>query len=125
MKVNASAVASIAKWANENQSRMLQISTDFVFDGKKTAPYSPTDIASPLSVYGETKLQGEKGIFEFLPKSGIIKLQGKELSLYGIQIIPQNATCYDRKGQWPCGESAWETLTSKLNSGSINCTLAS
>jgi dTDP-4-dehydrorhamnose reductase len=72
MKVNASAVASIAKWANENQSRMLQISTDFVFDGKKTAPYSPTDIASPLSVYGETKLLGEKGIFEFLPKSGII-----------------------------------------------------
>ena len=65
------------------------------------------------------------GNAETIPKSGIIKLQGKELSLYGIQIIPQNATCNDRKGQWPCGESAWETLKSKLNSGSINCTLAS
>ena len=65
------------------------------------------------------------GNAETIPKSGLIKLQGKELSLYGIQIIPQNATCYDRKGQWPCGESAWEKLTSKLNSGSINCTLAS
>jgi len=61
------------------------------------------------------------GIAETIPKSGVIKLQEKELLLHGVQIIPQNATCKDSNGQWSCGKSAWETLKNKLDSGPVNC----
>jgi len=58
-----------------------------------------------------------------IPESGFIELQGKELLLHGVQIIPQNATCKDSNGQWSCGKSAWETLKNKLDSGTLHCRL--
>ena len=65
------------------------------------------------------------GNAETFPESGFIELQGKELSLNGVQIIPQNATCKDSNGQWSCGKSAWEALKIKLDSGPVHCTLIS
>ena len=63
------------------------------------------------------------GYAETIPESGFIELQGKELLLNGVQIIPNNATCEDSNGFWSCGESAWEKLKIKLNSGPVHCTL--
>ena len=63
------------------------------------------------------------GNAETIPESGFIELQGKELLLNGIKIIPQNATCKDSNGLWSCGKSAWETLKIKLDSGPVHCTL--
>ena len=63
------------------------------------------------------------GNAETIPESGVIELQGKELSLNGVQIISQNTTCKDSKGQWNCGKSAWEALKIKLDSGPVHCTL--
>ena len=63
------------------------------------------------------------GNAETIPESGIIELQGKELLLNGVQIIPQNATCKDSNGIWSCGKSAWKTLKNKLDSGPVHCTL--
>ena len=40
--------------------RFVHYSTDFVFNGKKTSPYTPKDLPAPCSVYGQTKLQGER-----------------------------------------------------------------
>ena len=65
------------------------------------------------------------GNAETIPESGFIELQGKVLSLHGVQIIPQNATCKNSNGQWSCGKLAWETLKNKLNSGPVHCTLIS
>ena len=65
------------------------------------------------------------GNAETIPESGVIELQGKELSLNGVQIISQNATCKDSKGHWNCGKSAWEALKIKLDSGPVPCTLIS
>ena len=42
------------------------------------------------------------GNAETIPKSGFIELQGKVLTLQGVQIIPQNATCKNSNGQWSC-----------------------
>ena len=65
------------------------------------------------------------GNAETIPERGVFELQGRELSLHGVQIIPQNATCKDSNGQWSCGKSAWEALKTKLDSGPVHCTLIS
>ena len=65
------------------------------------------------------------GKAETIPENGFIKLKGKELSLKGINIISHNALCKDTNGQWSCGESAWEALKNKLESGTVHCTIVS
>jgi len=46
---------------------LVHFSTDFVFDGKKDAPYTPQDEPAPESVYGQSKLAGEQALFEIAP----------------------------------------------------------
>lgn len=52
-------MAEVCKKGNVN---LLHISTDFVFDGEKTIPYTEEDLPNPTGVYGQTKLDGEKAI---------------------------------------------------------------
>ncbi len=70
-ELNDDAVANISNWASTNHCRVIHISTDFVFDGRKKEPYLPHDIANPIGVYGKTKLAGEKHILE-LGSNGVI-----------------------------------------------------
>ena len=59
MAVNDAAVGMLARAAADAGSRLLHLSTDFVFDGKSNRAYRPNDAAHPLGVYGESKLGGE------------------------------------------------------------------
>ncbi|OUT95681.1 MAG: dTDP-4-dehydrorhamnose reductase [Flammeovirgaceae bacterium TMED32] len=72
-KINDEAVGSLSAWASSNLCRMLHISTDFVFDGSKKEPYLPTDQASPIGVYGKTKLAGEKHILKSLSGGVVVR----------------------------------------------------
>jgi dTDP-4-dehydrorhamnose reductase len=58
--VNDTAVGSIARAADRAGCRLLHLSTDFVFDGQANRAYLPADPTNPLSVYGATKLGGER-----------------------------------------------------------------
>lgn len=58
-QVNAEAPGVLARWCAHNGARMVQISTDYVFDGQATQPYSETAATRPLGVYGASKLAGE------------------------------------------------------------------
>jgi dTDP-4-dehydrorhamnose reductase len=60
--VNDTAVASLAQGAMRHGGRLLHISTDFVFDGKSNRAYLPDDATNPLSIYGSTKLAGERHV---------------------------------------------------------------
>jgi len=69
--VNDAAVASIVRGAAREGCRLLHLSTDFVFDGNSNRAYLPADTPMPLSVYGESKLGGERHVLDAGP-SGIV-----------------------------------------------------
>lgn len=61
-RVNAALPAALARAAARAGARLVHFSSDFVFDGALRRPYREDDAARPLSVYGETKLEGERAI---------------------------------------------------------------
>lgn len=71
--VNVNGVINIAEFCRESNTTLIHVSTDFVFDGKSEKPYIETDETYPLSVYGETKLEGEHKIKEILNNFFIIR----------------------------------------------------
>jgi len=60
--VNATGVENLVRAARACGSRLIHVSTDFVFDGRKSSPYLPSDDMHPLSVYGASKAEGEKRV---------------------------------------------------------------
>lgn len=60
--VNAESVRVMANYSRDVGARFIHYSTDYVFDGKKEGMYLENDPVNPLSIYGKTKLAGEKAI---------------------------------------------------------------
>jgi dTDP-4-dehydrorhamnose reductase len=60
--INAEAPGVLADICGEKDAKLIHFSTDYVFDGKKGAPYTEEDEANPISFYGESKLAGEKNV---------------------------------------------------------------
>lgn len=67
-RVNAAAPAIMAADASRRGARMIHFGTDYVFDGKLDRPYVEEDEAHPLSVYGQTKLEGELAVVRAGPE---------------------------------------------------------
>ncbi|MDE6198076.1 MAG: dTDP-4-dehydrorhamnose reductase [Muribaculaceae bacterium] len=70
--VNATAPGILARTAPEG-TRIIHISTDYVFDGAADRPYTEDDAPAPLSVYGRTKLLGERALLSERPDSMVIR----------------------------------------------------
>ncbi len=71
-KINHLAVKYLAQIAKDRGVKLIHVSTDYVFDGKNYKPYVEDDLTNPSSVYGKTKLKGEKALQEVAPKNSII-----------------------------------------------------
>lgn len=72
-RVNADASEVIAQEAGKLGAALISYSTDYVFDGKKDAPYTEEDPVNPLNVYGKTKLAGEEAIRHHCPAHWILR----------------------------------------------------
>ena len=75
-QVNSFAVDKLSKLANAYGVVLVHFSTDYIFDGQKNSPYLETDSPNPLSVYGESKLEGEKFVEKNCSKFFIIRTSG-------------------------------------------------
>jgi dTDP-4-dehydrorhamnose reductase len=82
-KVNAEGAGNVARACGKTGARLIQMSTDYVFDGTSQVPYSEEAPPNPINVYGESKLKGEKAV------------QGAE----GNHLILRTAWLYGRHGK--------------------------
>jgi dTDP-4-dehydrorhamnose reductase len=72
-QVNAVAPAIFAAETAARDIPLIHVSTDYVFDGTKNAPYTEEDVINPLSVYGRTKEVGESAVRTLNPRHAIIR----------------------------------------------------
>jgi dTDP-4-dehydrorhamnose reductase len=80
MQLNGEGVAFLALITREIGAKLVQISTDYVFDGGKGSPYCEDDLQQPLNIYGESKLAGELNV-DINPNNLLVRTQW----LYGLQ----------------------------------------
>jgi dTDP-4-dehydrorhamnose reductase len=73
-RINAEAPRMLAEICGEKNARLIHFSTDYVFDGEKRAPYTEEDEANPTSVYGESKLAGEKQVLAMANRHIIVRV---------------------------------------------------
>lgn len=73
-KVNVDGPRNIAKVCRALDIKMVQISTDYVFEGTGERPWEPEDECRPKSVYGQTKYEGELAVRELLDKYFIVRI---------------------------------------------------
>ena len=79
MQVNGEGVAFLALVTREIGAKLVQVSTDYVFDGSKGSPYREDDLQQPLNIYGESKLAGELNV-DINPDNLLVRTQW----LYGL-----------------------------------------
>lgn len=71
--INATGAEAIAAAAASAGARVIQVSTDYVFSGDKPAPYVEADSTDPTSVYGQSKLAGERGVLKANSRATIVR----------------------------------------------------
>src|SRR3974390_3095861 len=71
--VNCFAAATVAREVAKLNSKLLFVSTDYVFDGSRNSPYDTDDAVCPISVYGQAKAEAERLIRDILPECCIVR----------------------------------------------------
>jgi len=72
-RANASGPATVAQICAESDTKLVHISTDYVYDGCKGAPYTEADSPNPTGVYGSTKLAGERAVLEHMADAVVLR----------------------------------------------------
>ena len=73
MAVNAEGTERVARATGKAGARLIYLSTDYVFDGRKGSPYVETDKPNPLNAYGRSKLEGEQRALACCPNTLIVR----------------------------------------------------
>jgi dTDP-4-dehydrorhamnose reductase len=127
--VNDTAVAGLSSAAAKVGCRLLHLSTDFVFDGTSSRAYLPGDATNPLSVYGASKLAGERHVVDsgsgiVLRTSWVYAAAGKNFVLTMLRLMrekPQLAVVCDQIGAptWASsiGRAIWGLIQARAAPG--------
>jgi dTDP-4-dehydrorhamnose reductase len=73
-RINTDAVATVARVATALDVPLVHVSTDYVFDGRKSSEYDVTDALNPISVYGTTKAAAELAVRTLCPRAWILRV---------------------------------------------------
>lgn len=105
-RLNHQAPKNIATAAKEVDALLIHISTDYVFDGRTSHPYREDDSTNPLSVYGKTKLDGEKAVAASGCHHVVVRTQwlyatwGKNFLLTMLRLFGERANVRVVSDQW-------------------------
>jgi dTDP-4-dehydrorhamnose reductase len=72
--INAEAPGVLAEICGEKNAKLIHFSTDYVFDGRTRQPYTEEDEANPISVYGQSKLAGEKNVLAAQDRNLVVRV---------------------------------------------------
>jgi dTDP-4-dehydrorhamnose reductase len=86
-QINHLAVKQLADIAKHQNTKLIHISTDYVFNGQQYRPYIESDDVAPQSVYGDSKLKGEQALITALPSNGFIIRASWVYSEYGTNFV--------------------------------------
>ena len=86
-QVNHLAVKQLAQIAKRQDSKLIHVSTDYIFDGESNKPYIETDETNPINVYGKTKLAGEKTLQVIMSTNALIIRTSWVYSEYGNNFV--------------------------------------
>ncbi len=86
-QVNHLAVKQLANIANQQQIKLIHISTDYVFDGENNQDYKEINATNPINVYGKSKFSGEQSIQKLMPNNAIIIRSSWIYSEYGNNFV--------------------------------------
>ena len=78
--VNSQGALNVAQATNSLAAKLVHVSTDYVFDGNQTVPYTEQDLPGPLNVYGNTKLSGEFFVRSNNPRHFVLRVS----AIYGL-----------------------------------------
>ena len=73
-KINTEAPQALAEICRNKSAKLIHFSTDYVFDGEKNEPYGENDEARPISVYGESKREGEKLVLQTKDRHLVVRV---------------------------------------------------
>ena len=74
-RLNGMGTANVARACRDHNARLVAISTDYVFDGQRAeGDYAETDFPRPRTVYGKSKLAGERSVLDILPEATVLRI---------------------------------------------------
>lgn len=127
LAVNAGGAANLAGACAQAGARLVQVSTDYVFDGAGRRPYAEDDIPAPRSAYGRTKLAGERAVLARLPDASYVVRTAWLYGAHGPNFVrtmirlerqrPAVSVVDDQRGQPTWTEDLAERIVALVRSG--------